>query len=376
MASTVYLLRIADWKDFESVAAQARPFLAGIPIWDGIVEGRPAAVKLTFGERGNRAYPPVPIVREVVSAVRDHGGRPFLTETNTLYRGNRMNAVDHLELAARHGFTIERVGAPIILGDGLLGRESYDVPATAARIDGGAKPAGNRAADAGRANGTLHLSPVLKDTSFLFGIAHVTGHLLMGYGGAVKNIGMGLASRAGKLDMHSVVCPAVRAEKCTLCLECAAVCPASAIAAGDEAAVIDAARCTGCAECLAACPTGAMGIDWNEDARAVQERLAEYAFAVAETVGRRMAFVNLLNHISDHCDCIGETPRVIAPDLGILASCDPVALDQASLDLTARAAGRDPFREAWPQVENGVQLQHAEALGLGTRSYELKEVRS
>jgi len=383
MASPVYLLRITDWKDFESVAARVGPFLAGIPLWNGLPEGRPAAVKLTFGEEGNRAYPPVPIVREIVSVLRERGGLPFLTETNTLYRGKRMNAVDHLELAARHGFTIENVGAPTILGDGLLGRQSFTVwPASAPSVASAPSPPSARSSASAsspvstRVNGPIHLSPVLKDTGFLLGVAHVTGHLLTGFGGAIKNIGMGLASRAGKLNMHSVVSPLVRTEKCTLCLGCASVCPAEAISPGEEAVVIDAAKCTGCAECLPACPTGALGIDWSQDTRRVQERLAEYALAIADTVGRRMAFVNLLNHISDHCDCMGETPRTIAPDLGLLASRDPVALDQASIDLTAQAAGGNPFRLAWPEVECEVQLAHAEAIGLGTRHYELKEVLS
>ncbi|MFH1143218.1 MAG: DUF362 domain-containing protein [Candidatus Eisenbacteria bacterium] len=355
MASQVYLLRLTDWKDFEAVAAALPPFLQETGLLDDVRAQRPSAIKLTFGEGGNRAHPPVAVVREIVAFLKRRGTRPFLTETNTLYRGRRMNVLDHLDLAWEHGFTPERVGAPILFGDGLLGRETFDVPLAGPNVK------------------IAHLSPILRDTDFLVGLAHMTGHLLCGFGGAIKNIGMGLASRAGKLDMHSVISPVVREEKCTLCLECAKACATRAIDSGPRAVTIDPQRCTGCAECLPTCPTGALGIDWDRDTRRVQERMAEYALAVARTVGHRMAFVTLLNHISDHCDCMGETPNCIAPDIGIVASRDPVALDQASLDLIARAAGGDPFLRAWPEVAGNVQVTHAEAIGLGSRTYELIE---
>ena len=354
--SPVYLLRIADWKDLEHVAKALRRLLAETPLLQAARPGRPAAIKLTFGEEGNTAHPPVPLVREVVAALRQREARPFLTETCTLYHGRRRNALDHLELARDHGFTPEAVGAPIILGDGLLGRESYAFHLKGPQVK------------------IAHLVPTLRDTGFLVGLAHVTGHLLTGYGGALKNIGMGLATRSGKLDMHSAVSPTVRADKCTLCLECVSVCAAEAITPGNEAVAIDGARCTGCAECLAVCPTGALGIHWSQDSRRVQEKMAEYALAVARVMDNRLAFINLLNHISDHCDCMGATPNCICPDIGIAASADPVALDQACLDLVAAAAGRDVFRQAWPEVDKEAQLEHAEAVGLGQRAYELLEI--
>jgi uncharacterized Fe-S center protein len=137
---------------------------------------------------------------------------------------------------------------------------------------------------------------------------------------------------------------------------------------------IDPALCTGCAECLAVCPTGAIGIDWNSDSARVQRRLAEYALAVQRCLEGRVAYVTLINHVSHHCDCMGPTPERIAPDVGIAVSTDPVALDQASVDLVARAAGEDPFRRAWPDVDWEVQLAHAAGIGLGSRSYDLAEV--
>ena len=375
MASPVYLLRIADWKNLDLVAERLRDLLARAPLLDGARSGHPAAVKLTFGEKGNTAYPPVRLVREVVSALGKRGARPFLTETNTLYHGQRKNALDHLELARQHGFTHESVGAPIILGDGVLGRDVHEFPLGGPHVK------------------TAHLAPVLRDCEFLVSLAHVTGHLLVGFGGAMKNIGMGLAGRAGKLEMHRIVRPVVEPGKCTACLRCVAACAANAItpprskarakaggAAGpnlratrSRAVTIDASLCTGCADCLAVCPSGAISINWSDDSQQVQERIAEYALAVSKMMANRLAYINLLNHISDHCDCLGATPRLISPDIGIAASLDPVALDQASIDLVRAASGGDAFGQAWPKADCEAQLRHAETIGLGNRAYEVVE---
>jgi hypothetical protein len=208
---------------------------------------------------------------------------------------------------------------------------------------------------------------------FLVGLAHATGHLLTGYGGAIKNLGMGLASRAGKLEMHSSIAPVVREDRCTLCGRCAADCAAGAITLGARAAVIDAGVCTGCAECLAVCPTSAIGIDWNSSPERVQELMADYAAAAIAALSGRAAFINLLHQVTRHCDCLGEAPETIAPEVGIVASLDPVALDQASLDLLREATGRDPFREAWPEADPEVQLRQAERIGLGRREYRVLE---
>lgn len=356
MTSRVYLLRIMDWKDPEAVARRFADFLARTPILADAGEKAYAAVKLTFGEAGNHGHPHPALVRELVASLRRQGARPFLTETNTLYAGKRRNSVEHLQVAREHGFTHERIDAPILLSDGLLGRDGWDFPLGGPEVE------------------TAHLAPVLRDVDFLVGLAHLTGHLLTGFGGAIKNTGMGLADRAGKLFMHSVVHPGVREDRCTLCGACTAACAPGAVTAGAQAVVIDGALCTGCAECLAVCPTGAISIDWSNDSEQVQRRLAEYALAVQRAVRGRAAYVNLLNGISTHCDCIGPTDDRIAPDVGIAASLDPVALDQASVDLAIQAAGADPFRRAWPQANWEVQLEHAARIGLGSRSYDLAEV--
>jgi len=355
MTSEVYLLRITDWKDPQAVARRFAGFLERTPVLAGAGAKGFAAIKLTFGEAGNQGHPPPALVRELVVALRRRGAQPFLTETNTLYAGKRRNSLDHLQVARDHGFTHASVEAPILLSDGLLGRDAWDFPLGGPEVE------------------VAHLAPVLRDVDFLVGLAHLTGHLLTGCGGAIKNTGMGLASRAGKLFMHSVVHPAVRPDRCTLCGACVEACAPGAISTGEQAAAIDGPLCTGCAECLAVCPSGAITIDWSNDADRVQRRLAEYALAVHRAVRGRAAYVTLLQGISTHCDCIGPTDDRIAPDIGIVASPDPVAVDQASIDLAIRAAGSDPFRHAWPQANWEVQLEHAARIGLGSRSYDLVE---
>jgi uncharacterized Fe-S center protein len=206
MSSQVYLFRLTDWKDLEPAAAGVARLLAETPLLDVVQEGDLTGIKLTFGEAGNRTYPPPRLVREVADAVRRRGARPFLTETNTLYNGRRKNSVDHLALAREHGFTFETIGAPIILGDGLAGRESFEVVLPSKLVP------------------IVHLSPAVRDMHSLIAIAHLTGHLLCGFGGAIKNTGMGLANRAGKLDMHSVVSPSVHADTCIQCLRCLQAC--------------------------------------------------------------------------------------------------------------------------------------------------------
>lgn len=356
MPNEVFLRRIPDWSQESVVAEHATALLNSSALLDPIAAGQFVGIKLTFGEAGNTGHPPAALIRRIVDLVRARGARPLLTETSTLYNGRRKNAVDHLEVAREHGFTHEAVGAPIILSDGLRGRESFSVAIGGRRVQ------------------EAHLAPIVRDIDFLVVVSHLTGHLVHGFGGALKNLGMGLASRAGKLAQHSSVSPSVKPAKCSRCLACLGVCPAEAIIDAGQAARILPDACIGCAECLAVCPTGAITIDWSRQSAQVQEATAEYALAVQRAVHGRAVYVNLLNHISRHCDCMGATPDCLAPDIGIAAGVDPVAVDQASYDLACREASRDVFREAWPEVDPGVQLGHAERAGLGSRRYELREV--
>jgi len=356
MAHTVFWGRIPDWSHESVVLQGLTAVLEQSALLSPIAAGQFVGIKLTFGEAGNTGHPPAAVIRRIVDCVRTRGARPLLTETNTLYNGRRRNSVDHLEVAREHGFTHETIGAPIILSDGLRGRESLSVAVAGQRVQ------------------EAHLAPILRDVDFLVVVSHLTGHVVHGFGGALKNLGMGLASRAGKLAQHASVSPTVKPKKCSHCLVCLGVCPVDAITDMGESAHISPEACIGCAECLAVCPTGAITIDWSRQSAEVQETTAEYALAVHEAVQGRAVYLNLLNHISRHCDCMGATPDCLAPDVGLVASADPVAVDQASYDLACRAAGRDVFREAWRDVDPEVQLRHAERIGLGSRTYDLREV--
>lgn len=355
MESTVYFVPISDWTNPATVEERFGALLARLP-WEAASDQALAAIKLTFGEAGNAGHPPAHVIAALVRHLKARGCRPFLTETNTLYHGRRMNAVDHLEVAREHGFTHESVGAPIILSDGLAGREDHAVPLGGKRVE------------------EAHLAPVVRDLNFLVAVAHLTGHMVEGVGGAVKNLGMGLASRAGKLDQHSAVSPFVSEEKCVRCYLCGSVCPVEAITLSPTTALIDRATCIGCADCIAVCPTGAIRIDWSRESAHVQEATAEYALGVVRAIEGRGLYINLLNHITKQCDCMGPTKEQLVGDIGILAGNDPVACDQASIDLVNQEAGVDLFRRTWPEIDYEIQLRHGEAIGLGTRTYRLETI--
>ena len=202
----------------------------------------------------------------------------------------------------------------------------------------------------------------------MIALSHFKGHLVAGFGGAIKNLGMGCGSRKGKFAMHSGVSPVVDAEACVGCGECVARCAHGAMTLDDGSARLDTAKCVGCGECVLVCDYGALNLRWSRNTAAVQERFAEYALGAVK--GKRVFFINFLNHITPNCDCLGEKEEPIAPDIGILASMDPVAIDQACIDLVHRRAG-DAIEKAHPGIDNTVQLSHAEKIGLGKRNYEL-----
>ncbi|HPH40786.1 MAG TPA: DUF362 domain-containing protein, partial [Candidatus Fermentibacter daniensis] len=208
---------------------------------------------------------------------------------------------------------------------------------------------------------------------------------LTGFGGAIKNLGMGCASRGGKLYQHSSVKPVVRTQKCVSCGLCAAHCPAGAISLSDGPASISDALCIGCGECIQRCPEGAVGVNWNQDQEVFVRRMVEYAIA-AVSVTRIDVFVNFLTKISGDCDCLDDQGGLLVDDIGILASTDPVSLDQACLDLVTGAVsaegspaagagvGVDKFRAFRPDIDGTLQLETAQMLGLGSREYVLTEV--
>jgi len=283
------------------------------------------------------------------------GAKPFLTDTTTLYKGHRGTAVDYLNLCAAHGFTHENVGCPVVMADGLVGASQVFV-----KIDGRHYTRVPIAADA------YH-------TPAFIVLTHVTGHLAAGLGASIKNVGMGLSSRAGKLSQHHGDIPVIDPKKCTACGRCAEFCPANAITVAKHAG-IDRAKCIGCGECLAVCPFGAVGFHWDETSENLCEKMVEHALAVKLTHAGRMCYFNFMVHVTQQCDCFGIQQDAACPDVGIVASDDLVAVDQAAADLLNAGRKADLFQELQSETRYLRQLEYGEQLGLGSRKYELIEV--
>lgn len=337
--------------------------LAGID--SRIGQGDLTAVKLHFGEMGNTAFIRPVFARHVVKMLQQQGAKPFLTDTNTLYAGSRSDSVNHLDTAMANGFTYACLGAPLIIADGLVGNSCEEVPVKGSHYD------------------SVAIATDIAMSDAMVSMAHFKCHEVSGIGGSVKNLGMGCSARKGKLSMHSDVSPKVTAKKCTACRQCIGHCAHSAIAI-DKKARIDPEACVGCGECIITCPEGAIQVQWNQGPESMQEKMAEYAAGAIEGKRDKCVFVNFITQISPACDCYGHSDAPIVGDIGIAASTDPVALDQACADMvnaaqgnensalqSGHAPGEDKFRGVYPNVDWTVQLAHAEKIGLGSRDYKL-----
>ena len=324
------------------------------------------AVKLHFGEKGNAAYIRPNFVRQVVERVKSLGAYPFLTDSNTLYAGTRSDSVSHLNTAIENGFAYSVVNAPIIIADGLRGASYSSVKIDQENIK------------------TAYIGTDIAEADGIISLAHFKGHELSGFGGTIKNLGMGCASRRGKMVQHSDLSPKITRKKCVGGGECVEHCSQSAITLKEKKAEIDKNRCIGCGECILICANQAIDVRWNADMTRFQKKMVEYAFAALKGKQGRAAFLNFLTQISPACDCCGYSDAPVVPDIGVLASIDPIAIDQASVDMVNRQKGLDncslasqkeeggdKFRGLYPGVDWSVQLEHGEKIGLGKRDYEL-----
>jgi len=326
------------------------------------------AVKVHWGERGNADFLPSFFVRQIVSVIAGGGARPFITDSNTLYRGGRHDGVANLMTAAANGFTPATVGCPIIIADGLRGTDYEVVPVAGKHIK------------------KAKIASAIAGVRSMVTISHVKGHMVFGFGGALKNLGMGCAATATKQFMHSDVRPIVNQAECTGCGTCAEQCRFQAIrmvTGPDEAAGtvarIDHEACSGCGLCIVICPEEAIPIDWGGDVRATQEKTAEYA-AAAVAGKRETIYVNFLVSITPDCDCCHWSDAPLVPDIGYLVSTDPVAIDLASVRLVNTFDGfddryrlprsKDRFRDCH-DVDYMPLLEHAAWLKMGSLDYEL-----
>jgi len=308
-----------------------------------------------FGEKGNETSIPPSYVAPVVEEVKKLSGKPVLTDTCVLYRSIRDNAADHLQFAHSRGFTIENTGAPVVMADGIRGSDEKTVPIS------------------GLIFKEVSIASAAVEAGALIVLTHVTGHMVAGLGGAVKNLGMGFASRKGKLRQHAVMKPNVARKFCTACGACIEDCPAEAISMRDGKAVIDPATCIGCGECLAVCRFDAIKHDWNRDSADLQKRMAEHALGAVAGKQGRTGYFNFVLSVTRDCDCLPVRQKPVIQDIGILAGKDPVALDAASLDLIQKHTGKSLSEAAYPQFDPWVQIRHGEAIGLGTAEYSLIE---
>jgi uncharacterized protein len=339
------------------------------------LENKFVAIKMHFGELGNLSYLRPNYAKAVVDVVKKQGGLPFLTDCNTLYPGSRKNALEHLTCAEINGFSEASTGCHVLIGDGLKGTDDIDVPVH---------------------NGTLikeaHIGRAVMDADVFISLTHFKGHEATGFGGTIKNIGMGCGSRAGKMDQHSSGKPQVDETLCRGCRSCAKQCGSDAISYPKGKAVIDLKKCKGCGRCIGACAFDAISpLDYSANSL-LGEKMAEYAMAV--TYGRPCFHISLIMDVSPNCDCHEENDAPIIPNIGILCSFDPIALDQACVDLCNQAessychnsqlgdniaAGAkisgQTFYDSNPDTDSESALAHGQEIGLGSRSYELIKMK-
>lgn len=327
------------------------------------------AIKMHFGELGNLAYLRPNYARGVVDLVKQRGGKPFLTDCNTLYPGSRKNALDHLDCANLNGFNTITTGCQIIIADGLRGTDETIVNINGEYI---------KEAKIGKA---------IMDADVFISLNHFKGHESTGFGGAIKNIGMGCGSRAGKMEQHKEGKPIVDTSKCVGCRHCAKECGSDAISYINNKAHIDEDLCKGCGRCIGGCGYDAIHNPHDDSNEKLDRKMAEYAYAVCKD--RPCFHISLVMDVSPYCDCHSENDTAILPDLGIFASFDPIALDQACADMCLKQTPlpnsvlrdhldskefvhhHDHFKDTTPESEWVYTLEQGEKIGLGSRDYEL-----
>jgi hypothetical protein len=355
--SLVYFLATPDGLDVGRQVAAMRKIYRAANAAQIIQKEDLVAIKLHVGEVHNTTHVRPELIKEIASKVRGKGGQPFLTETSTLYKGQRENAVKHLLHAYNHGFSIETIGAPFIMADGLAGNTEYEV-----QIDA-----------------ELHQSvKVAREILFadaLIAVSHPTGHPLSGLGACIKNLGMGLASRMGKMRQHSNMMPEIIETKCTFCKKCMQWCPADAIVEDHAKAKIVRDKCIGCGECLAVCRFGAVKAGSDTATDFLQKSMAEHAYGAIKNKVDKCFYFNVMINMTKGCDCYTTNQEKCIPDIGILASTDPVAIDMATLDLTKKFNQHSLAEISFPQLDPLIQLRHAEKIGMGHLTYKLIEVQ-
>jgi len=351
----VWMIPLSEKAEIAELKTKTTQILQASNLLSIISKNKVMAVKQHFGEENNEGFIKPEVTRVVINKIKERLGRPLLIETNTLYHGQRSNTYDHLKIAYEHGFTYDNVGAAIQIMDGLNGQLQHEIEIN------------------GKHFKKVYIAPDIPFFDSIVVLSHVKGHMMAGFGGAIKNLGMGMASRAGKLAQHADFKPHVNKKKCVTCGMCTRMCNHAALSIQDGQVVCDVDKCAGCGECYAACPREAISFDWAGADDKFLEKLAEYAYGAAkEHIERKkIVFVNYFNHVTRYCDCEAGDNPVVCPDVAIMASTDPVAIDKACYDLAMKTFGKDLFKDFWPQLNPIRQIEHAAKLGLGNMEYEL-----
>jgi uncharacterized Fe-S center protein len=367
MSANVYFwnLRASQKAPFEK---RMRSLLKAAGVAKLLTEGDLAAVKIHFGEQGTTGFLRPLWLKGIIDTLAEAGARPFLTDASTLYVGQRGEAVSHSMCAARHGWDPLVLGAPVIIADGLKGGDEVAVPVNGKHIE------------------DAYIASAVAEADFLVSVNHFKGHELAGYGGALKNIGMGCASKKGKMHQHFSTGPEITADNCTACGTCIKACKTGALFIDEttEKIALNAELCVGCGGCFVACRFNALNVNWKIGVPEFLERMMEYSQGVFATKSKPCLHINFVMDVVPDCDCVGFTDAPICPDIGVLVSLDPVAVDQASLDLVNAAQplypsqlpfgitpGQDKFRAIHTHVPESMGLDYAQTLGLGTREYTL-----
>lgn len=358
MPSDVYYIDIKQGESGRAISDKLGIMLDKTGILNFIKKDDFTGVKIHFGEEGNTGHIKSIYLKGLVSRLASITRNAFFTDSNVLYKqSKRTNAVDHLKLAYAHGYGYEDIGLPVLIADGLQGKSFAEIEINKKRFS------------------SVKLSVDIANCDSMLALTHITGHIMTGFAGAIKNLGMGCASRRGKFEQHCGVVPNFDSNLCVGCGMCVRDCPAGCIELVNKKARVNEAKCIGCGECIVTCRTDAISTKWSETLENLQEKMVEYAFGVVKAVNGRIGYINFLTDITSDCDCLAKDEPRITRDIGILASRDLVSIDKASADLVKEAAQKDPFKEAHPDIDWAVQIKYAASLGLGDLDYRLIEIK-
>lgn len=348
---------------------EGRAFLRGLRtlfsrVANVISAGDSVAVKVHMGEYGGSAYLRPPIVRRVCDLIKEAGAKPFVTDTTTLYPLRRFTASQYLATAAYNGFTEESMGAPVVIADGEQGYDGewVDTP--------------KRVSDCSLDK--IKIAREIFDADSMIVLSHLKGHELSGFGGSIKNVAMGCVTKESKAAQHRVNLGVIDLSKCTGCGQCIEACVFKALSLLREKIVRDEEECMNCNNCLYTCPEGVFSLPPRAKER-FQVYLAHATAGVLSRFHSKVAFINFVQDITPLCDCFTPSGLPVAPDIGILASTDVVAIDKASLDLIAQSKSGGKFADVNSLdvlgeingTDSLIQIRTAQKLDLGNMEYQL-----